>query len=379
MKAEVDAGLLAKAVGTVAKAASTRGSVQVLGGVHITAKNGLLILMCSDMEVSLRTVVSAKVETEGSVLVDVKQLASALKSFDGTLGLDYEEGDNLLVTHERTKLTFPTFHIEDFPKPPFPDPQGEIPAGMLLEAIERVQVAASSDAARPVLSGIRLVVDGQQLMLAATDSYRLAYAKRQLKTKKKAAVEAIVPATALNLLRQLAGRNGTSARAGLGPTIPYGMSDKWFGFQIGPVKELAVRVIDGQFPNVNQLIPDSFPGEIVFNREAALDAVGRIVRLVGSDRSPVRLTAEDGASEVTLDMRGYDSPSVEETLPVKRVSLEPGVFEMGFNAGFLEDGLDCFPDDDLTLHVVSPLRPGFLSNGEDRDNGYLIMPIRMAG
>ena len=355
--------LVAK-LGVVSRAVSTRGSVQVLSGVLLRADGGAIELAATDMELSLRTSLDAQVEGEGAVVVPGKllaDLARLLPENDVTLEYRPEEGV-VQVTSGAYSSRLNTYSAEDFPRLPALDaPLHGVERAALLETIERVARSASRDESRPVLTGILVRFGGGSLVMAATDSYRMSVKETALEGAGPD-FEAIIPARALQELSRI-GAAAESIELGVHENhVVFGAGDVW----------LTTRRIDGQFPNYQQLRPETFEVELTLPRGELLDVVRRAA-VMALRNSPLRLRFAEG--ELTISAQTQDVGETRETLPAAYTG-EP--LEIGFNAEFLRDGVEAVVGDEVRLRLINPLRPGLLS-GEGDDFWYLIMPIRLAG
>jgi DNA polymerase III subunit beta len=355
---------LAQRVALVARAVSTRTSVQILSGVRLDAGDGRLDLAATDMDLSLRTSLEASVEGGGSIVVPGRLLMEVTRLLpDSTVVLEYryEEG-MVLLTSGSAQYRLHTFNVDDFPR--LPDVTGEtfgIARDTFLETVARVSRASSRDESRPVLTGILVRFENGRLVMAATDSYRLAVKETPLESEAPA-LEAIVPARALAELGRIA-QDGDEIQLGLQENhVLFGASDAW----------LTTRRIDGQFPDYRQLIPEEFEHELSLPREDFLDVVRRVA-VMAQRNSPLRLRFADG--ELTVSAQTQDVGEARESLPVR---FAADTLEMGFNADFLREGIESVDSDDVILRLISPLRPGLIRSDGD-DFSYLIMPIRLAG
>jgi DNA polymerase-3 subunit beta len=355
--------LVAK-LAVVARAVSTRGSVQVLSGVLLRAEAGALELAATDMELSLRTQLDAQVQGEGAVAVPGKLLADLARLLpENEVTLEYRPEEGILqVTSGAYSSRLNTYSAEDFPRLPSLDaPLHAVDRAALLETIDRVARSASRDESRPVLTGILVRFEDGTLVMAATDSYRMSVKETSLEGGGPD-FEAIIPARALQELSRL----GSSAE-----TIELGVHENHVVFGAGDVW-LTTRRIDGQFPNYKQLRPESFEVELLLPRSELLDVVRR-ASVMALRNSPLRLRFAEG--ELTISAQTQDVGETRETLPAAYTG-EP--LEIGFNAEFLRDGVESVVGDEVRLRLINPLRPGLLS-GEGEDYWYLIMPIRLAG
>jgi DNA polymerase-3 subunit beta len=356
---------LAHKAGVVARAISQRTSVQVLAGVLLEAGDGQLALAATDMDLSLRASLAADVELAGRAVVPGRLVVDVTRLLpDANVAIEYRpEEAAVSITCGPAEYRLRTYSAEDFPRLPEvgDDVVSEIPGGSFLHTVARVSRAASRDESRPVLTGILVRFDNGKLVMAATDSYRLAVKETPLEGGVPA-LEAIVPARALGELARVA-QGSTTMRLGMQENhVVFGTDEAW----------LTTRRIDGQFPDYRQLVPESFEHEVTFTRAELLDVVRR-VSVMAQRNSPLRLRFEHG--QVTISAQTQDVGEARETLPVPFAG-EP--LEMGFNADFLREGIESVETDEVTLKLISPLRPGLIHAAEE-GFWYLIMPIRLAG
>ena len=241
---------LSSRLALVSRATSTRGTVQVLGGILLRASDGLVELEATDMELSLRTTVPAEVEGEGSLVIPARLLGDIVKLLPAeSVTLAYRPEDGVASIESGSYSSrVNVFAAEDFPRLPSIDvPLQEVEAASLLETVQRVSRATSRDESRPVLTGILVKFEGSRLTMAATDSYRMAVKETELASGGPE-LEAIIPARALDELGRVAA-GAESVQLGVHENhVIFGAGSAW----------LTTRRIDGQFPNVSQLRPETF-------------------------------------------------------------------------------------------------------------------------
>ncbi len=352
---------------TVSRVASTRGAIQALSGVQIAAEGGRVELRATDMEVGLRVPLPAEIVREGSIVLPARLLVDVVRSLSGptvTLELRAAEQDVELVAGNAT-FHIRTLRAEDFP--PFPEPESDgvvtVPAKAFVETILKVANSASRDETRPVLTGILVSASDRELRMVATDSYRLSVKETTLEQPLPSGFEANVPARALQELARLVQQLE-------GESLAVGVRQNQIVFQVAGVV-LSSRLIDGQFPNYRQLIPETFEHELSLAGGELTDVVRRI-SLLAQKNAPLRLSFQPG--ELTVSAQTPDVGEAREALPV---AFQGEPFEIGFNPEFLRDGVEGIESGNIVLKLISPLRPGLIQGGDDAGFLYLIMPIRL--
>jgi DNA polymerase-3 subunit beta len=355
---------LAAALGVVARALSSRGAVQVLSGVLLRAEDGKLTLAATDMEISLRATVEGDISGNAATVVPGRLLTDLVRLLpDDSVTLTHDEGDGMLsVVSGSHSSRLNVYSAEDFPRlPPVDVSLHTVAAPSLLATIEKVARAASRDESRPVLTGILVRFEGKQLVMAATDSYRLAVKETEL-DESGPDLEAIIPARALQELARLA--------AGV-EEVQLGAHENHVIFSAGDVW-LTSRRIDGQFPSYKQLLPETFEAEVTTPRGPLLDVIRR-AGVMAQRNAPLRLRFGEG--ELSVSAQTQDVGEANESLPIDYAGE---LLEIGFNPDFLRDGLEAVAGDTVQLKLINPLRPGLIAS-PDESFWYLIMPIRLAG
>src|SRR3954447_6409410 len=349
----------------VARGVSTRTAVQILAGILLRAEDGRLDLAATDMELSLRTSFEARVGGGGATVVPGRLLVDIARLLpDGEVVLEHRAEEGVLrVECGTASYRLNTYSVEDFPRLPEVEPAAlhAIDRDALLDTVSRVSRSSSRDESRPVLTGILVRFEAGKLVMAATDSYRLSVKETVLEGTAPD-LEAIVPARALAELGRIA-QGGDEIQLGVHENqVVFGADGVW----------LTTRRIDGQFPNYKQLLPEAFEHEVVLSREELLGVVRRVA-VMAQRNSPLRLRFAEG--ELAVSAQTQDVGEARETLPA---AYNADTLEMGFNADFFRDGVESMASDEITLKLISPLRPAVMNGGED-DPTYLVMPIRLAG
>src|SRR3954453_1452675 len=305
MKVVTQRDELAQKLGVVARAVSTRASVQILSGVLLRGEGSRLHLAATDMELSLRSSVAAQVDGEGSVVVPGRLLVDLVRLLpDSEVTIEHRADESgVHVTSGSSTSTLHTYAAEDFPRLPDLDAMGTftVDRQSLLDTVSRVARSASRDESRPVLTGILVRFEPGKLVMAATDSYRLSVKETPV-TGTLPDLEAIIPARALQELARIASGSDEVQLGVQDNHVVFGADSTW----------LTTRRIDGQFPNYRQLLPEQFEHEVPLPREEVLDVVRR-VSLMAQRNSPIRLRFAEG--ELTVRAVTQDVGEASESLP----------------------------------------------------------------
>jgi DNA polymerase III subunit beta len=367
VKISVEREDLLRQLQTVSRVASTRSAIQALSGVRLLASAEGCELQATDMDVGLRVPVSAEVVREGVVVLPARLLLDVVRLLPESqvsLELRATEQDVELMSGNAT-FHIRTLRAEDFP--PFPEPQGtsavQLPIEAFVSTALKVANSASRDDTRPVLTGILVSASDQELRMVATDSYRLSVKETALESPLSSGFEVNVPARALQELARVAGHVEEEQ-------LRVSVRQNQILFELGGVI-LSSRLIDGQFPNFRQLLPETFEHELRVASSELTEVVRRI-SLLAQKNAPLRLSFKPG--EVTISAQTPDIGEALESLPVP-FQGEP--LEIGFNPEFLRAGLEAIEDGDVLVKLISPLRPGLIESGDDSRFRYLIMPIRL--
>ncbi|HEY9313597.1 DNA polymerase III subunit beta [Williamsia sp.] len=389
MKFRVTRDEFADSVAWVARSLPSRPPVPVLGGVLLTVTDSGLSVSGFDFEVSAQVNVSAEVADEGQVLVSGKLLADITRALPAKPVDVQLDGTRVAIVCGSAKFSLPTMPVEDYPQlPDVPDNTGSIPADVFSEAITQVAIAAGRDDTLPMLTGIRLEIDGTTVVLAATDRFRLAV--RELTWTPEVAdttAAVLVPAKTLSEAAKTAGADGNSAVGlafGSGGSIG---ADGLLGI-VGSGRRTTTRLLDAEFPKFRQLLPATHTSVASIEIAPLTEAIKRVA-LVAERGAQVRL--EFGEDSVLLTAGGDDAGRAEEQVDVKYYG-EP--LTIAFNPQYLLDGLTSLHSTSVDFGFTTPARPAVLRPGNENEptpdgNGayaapnseytYLLMPVRLPG
>lgn len=374
MHIRVERDTLAHAVAWAARTLPTRPSMPVLSGVLLVAEKDLLTLSSFDYEISARVQCSVDVLTAGRTLVSGRLLADIAKSLPAEPVNLKIEGNRMLVECGRSSFTLPTLPVEDYPSlPDMPDTAGNVASDVFAQAVAQVAIAAGRDDTLPVLTGIRMEIDGANITLAATDRYRLAVRTFPWSPKKNSIeLNTLVPAKILaDSAKNMAGA----------ATVSFAIAsegERLIGFESEGMRT-TTRLLDGEFPKYRSLLPNESATRAVVDTQELLNAVKRVA-LVAERNTPIRMTFE--GNDLNLRAGSGEDAQANETLGAV---IDGDVIEIAFNPGFLVDGLNAIAAPKALFSFTQSTKPavitGLTTDGKavEDDYRYLLMPIRLTG
>jgi DNA polymerase-3 subunit beta len=379
VKFRVERDVLAEAVAWAARSLPARPPVPVLAGLMLDAtpdNGGRLVLSSFDYEVSARVEVAADISEPGVALVSGRLLADISRSLPARPVEVSTDASKVVVTCGSSRFTLLTLPVEDYPSlPEMPGASGSLRGEEFAAAVAQVAVAAGRDDTLPVLTGVRLEIEGETVTMAATDRYRLAV--RDLPwTPEQSGLSAIalVPARTLSeTAKSLATADKVTvalASAGVGEGL--------VGFE-GAGRRTTSRLLDGEFPKYRSLLPSESASVATVDTAGLIESVRRVA-LVAERNTQIRLSFSGG--EVTLEAGTGDEAQASESLDA---TLTGDDISIAFNPAYLLDGLNALDEAYAELRFTASTRPAVLAGkgASDATAGdayrYLLMPVRLSG
>jgi DNA polymerase-3 subunit beta len=374
MKFRVERDALADAVAWTAKSLPSRPSVPVLAGVLLRAAQGRLTVSGFDYEVSSQVSTEVQADADGAALVSGRLLAEITKALPAR-PVDVAAVDaHLELLCGSARFTLPTMPVEDYPTlPEMPSTAGTVDAGTFAAAVAQVAVAAGRDDTLPLLTGVRVELEGATMTLLATDRYRLAIKELPWRPDNPdASLQALVPAKILADTAKTLGPLGGDVTVALSRG---GLGEGMVGF-VGGARRTTSRLLDGEFPKVRNLLPDHHDARARIPVAALVEVVRRVA-LVAERTTPIRLSfSEDG---LVVEAGGSEDARASEAM---ECGYEGEPMQVAFNPGYLLEGLNALDGPVAVLSLTDPRKPAVLAPaGEDGEVAegyrYLIMPIRI--
>ena len=382
MKFRVDRETLSDAVAWTARSIPARpGTVPQLSGILLATTADGLSLSGFDYETSAQVTVDADIADEGRILVSGRLLADIARALphqpvDVTL-----DGAKLTVTCGSSRFSLQTMPVEDYPAlPDMPPIAGAVDGDVFAAAVSQAVTAAGRDDMLPVLTGVKVEIDGSTLALLATDRFRLSLRELSWRPEQPdVSFSALVPA---RVLSETAKALATGEELAVALAVGGGPGEGLIGFcsSLGSTqRRTTTRLIEGAFPNVRQLFPASSEISASANVAQLLDSVKR-VSLVAGRNTPIRLGFSDGV--VTLEAGNGEEAQASESLEATLVGDD---ISIGFNPSYLLDGLGAIGGSHVHIAMTQPGRPAAFASmagpeaEPDHDFRYLLMPLRMQG
>ncbi len=360
---------LLRGIQIVQTAISVRSTLPVLSNILFQATEKGLRLSATDLEVGIRTWVKADVLQNGAITVPAKIISDFLKTLDDgkEIKIEVQENNKIEIRSGRDRLNVTGLPKTDYPVlPEFDETKAvSVPRNLLREIVKKTVFAASTDETRYVLNGIHLIVENGTATAVATDGRRLAFIQRPVPSQ-KLQIKVIIPTKAIQeLIRMLADEKTTEENIGVF------FSDNQASFFNGETVILS-RLIEGHFPNFEQVIPKTHDIQLKLKRTELLSSVTRAAVGTLERGGSVKMILNKGVIQIQAAAQGR--VEVESELAV---SYEGARFDIAFNPLYLMDVLKSMEQEDVLIELTSPLNPGVVRPANDENYRYIMMPMKI--
>jgi DNA polymerase-3 subunit beta len=363
VKIRIERDAFAETSAWVLRSVGTRATLPVLGGVLIVAEGKQIRLSGTDLEIGAEAHVEGAIDAEGRTVLPGRVLGDIARSLPpGTVRIEAEAGQ-ARISCGSAEFSLRTLPTEDFPSiaAPADAPGSTLLAQEFALAVGQATRAASRDEARPILTGVLLEAEKGKLTLAATDSYRLAI--REIAWDGPAEpLRRVVPARALSEAARAA-EGEESVRLALGESQVA---------VIGEHRRLTTRLIEGEFPNWRQLVPEEQPNRLTVDREAFAEAVRR-VGILAQQGTPLRVELGPAGARLTAGTQ-----DVGEAADLVEGKYEGEPLVIAFNPGYLSDGVQAIEGSEVVLSCRDGQKPAILRSPDGGSFLYLLMPVRIS-
>lgn len=366
MKFTCERDAFAKGVSAVSRVIPSRGPLPILSNVLIAAEGEVLKLSGTDLEVGIRLEIPAQVHQPGSTTVSGKRLAEILAKLpNSNVEIVVEKGDRVQLKCERSKFTLPGLTAAEFPPmaiAKYNDAAGvvSIPAQALVRALKSVDFASAKDE-KSVISGVRFIVKDGKMDLAATDGYRLARFTCDIESE--GVLSAVVPGRAFKELEKLIGPEKSD--------VFISIENNQILFVLGD-RQMSSRLLDGNFPNIEQIIPATFDRSALIDRSFMRLAMERVA-IMASEREAKRMDIGFTKGEVILKANSAELGESTDVIPAE---YDADDFAIAFNSTYFLEGLRALEGETLEVQMNGALSPVVLRSPQSEEQFYLLMPIR---
>ena len=367
MKITILKSNLSKGLNVIGRIVSTRGSLEVLSNILLKTEKGRVCLSATNLEVGINYRVGAKVESDGAITIPARLFTEFINSLPGEKVILELEGDTLKCKSDNYQSSIKGISADEFPLIPEikTNKVFVLNASVLKEAIGMVGFAAATDDSRPVLAGVYMKMDGSKITLATTDSYRLAEKVINLGSEKVKKGEIIIPAKTLMELGRILGEIDGDTK------VSVYLSENQILFEADGLDFIS-RLIEGQFPNYGQIIPESSDTKAKISKEELMSAV-KIASLFARENANSIKVVVKSKGKVDIDSGGSQ---VGDNIASITAEVEGKDGEASFNGKYIMDALGAIKESEVRLEISGKLSPGIIRTIKDKNYIYIIMPLR---
>jgi DNA polymerase-3 subunit beta len=355
-------------VQVVQRAVSSKNPLPVLTGILLKIKNGQLIFTATDLEMGIECSVPVEVDEEGGVVLPSRYFGEIVRKLpDVRISLAVnKENNNISIKYGQSEFNLLGLPSEDFPILPSIDSESTliIKQGIFKNMIKQVGFSISTDDNRPVFTGILMEIENGSIRLVATDTHRLAYRSGKIENIELDLVKSvIIPGKTLNELNRIMNSESEELKIAFG--------DNQIVFEMPGIR-LISRLIEGQFPNYKQVIPQGCKTKIKIKTKDLLEATERASLLAKEGSNVIKLNIT--ADKMIINSNSPEIGKIEEQL---NIEMEGEEAQIAFNSKYLIDVLKVIDVEELLLELTGSLSPGIIKPLEGEDYIYLILPIRI--
>ncbi|PIU03460.1 DNA polymerase III subunit beta [Candidatus Shapirobacteria bacterium CG08_land_8_20_14_0_20_39_18] len=370
---------LNKALVTVSRSVSSKSSLPILANILLETEEGRLKLSATNLEVGINYWLGVKIDNEGSITIPARIVNELIASLPAAkIELETKESTLFLSTNN-FKINVAGLDSAEFPKVPFfpKNPLAVFGKEDLIKGLSQVVIAAAQDEGRPVLTGVLFTSRIEGLTMVATDGYRLSLKKISAQEIDKSVEKLIIPGKTLQevvrIAQETADNKGGSITIKLGLTTE--KSQAVFSF---PNIDFSTRLIEGEFPDYQKIIPQSSTTKVIFGKEEFLRAIKTASIIAREQANIVKLVIDPVGSsgKMTITAETAQVGANESEIEAK---TEGEKLEIAFNYRFLLDFLNVVEGDEIIFEAGGPLAPGVFKPTGDDSFLHIIMPVRIQG
>ncbi len=363
---------LSKALSVVNRAVATRTSLPVLSNVLVATERSMLKLSATNMEISTTVMVGCKIDSEGAVTVPARLLTDLVSQFDAG-PVDFElnpETLELSLSSGKYNATLKGISADDFPPLPAAEPGAtlRLDSTTLKQMIDLTTIATATDDSRPVLSGVSISIDSNSIVFAAADGYRLAIKRLNAETGVEKAVQIIVPRSSMIELSRILSDTREEVEIVISPQATHA------AFQVAGVQMIS-HLIEGQFPNYEQLVPTDSSTRVVLNAAEFSKATRIAAIFARSGSNVIRMEVASGDADAGTVSISAESADIGANSGQLDADVDGEQAFIAFNARFLGECLGTVHTEEVEVQLSGSTSPGLIRPRNDDSYIHVIMPM----
>lgn len=366
MKFICEKNLLQEAISTAQKAVTGKSTMNILEGILINARNNEIMLIGSDIDLSIETKIKAEVIEEGSIVVDSRLFGELIKKLpNAEVEVHTMENNSIEVLCQKSKAIMKYMSSEEFPSLPKINEEMvfNISQGLLKNMIKGTLFAAAQDEIRPILTGVKFEVKDKKLNLVALDGLRLALRSEVLDSDNS--ISAVIPGKTLNEVTKILEDSDKE--------VSITFTQNHILFNLGKTQIISI-LLTGEFINYSSIIPDEYNLKVVVKRSELFECIERASLMAKEGNTNlVKLDIKDDQIVITSDSQ---LGKAREEL---NVIMQGEALKIAFNAKFLIDVFKIMDEEEIVLELTSSVSPCVVKNKEKDNCTYLVLPVRFVG
>ena len=359
--------LLNQAVQTVQKAVATKAQLPILTGIYLSAADNKLELHATDYEIGIKCIIDAKIDEPGTVVISGRYFQEMVRKLPGdTIEISSSTEDRTIkIMANSAQFNLLSLPAEEFPvlKQQTSDNFIIVKDNVLKELIKKTVFACANDEARPIFTGCLLEFSGRNITMVATNTHRLSL-KKDNSEQSTNDLKMIIPAKILNELARI-----------MNSETPIDIKIYWLKNQVAFEFEniyIISRLIEGQFPDYNKVIPPSFATNVIINTKQLLDAVERVSLMArDGDYNVIKLSFKNHSITITSN-----NPDIGKACEIVDATIDGNEVDIAFNVKYISDILKNIHSEDLKFSLNTPLSPASIKPIDDENYVYIVTPVR---
>jgi DNA polymerase III subunit beta len=374
MKVVLNRADLLKGISTVQSAVATKNTMPILANVLLEARDKKLEFVATDLDMGIRCSVIAEVVEKGSITINAKKLSDIVRELpEASVDIEIDENQKMILVCQKSQ-----FKVHGLPKDDFPilpevkkEKVFKINGSLLQEMIHKTIFAVSTDETRYVLNGVYFQVENEKLKMVATDGHRLAYIQKKLEGKGEGKANVIIPTKTLNELSKVISDVAKGKAEKEETIVEVITTENQIKFTVEGV-EIISRLIEGQFPNYEQVIPKDSDKKVEVSTSELSSATKRVAILTSEKSNSIRYQIKPG--KISISSKTPDMGEAKEEIDASYKGEE---ISIAYNAKYVLDVLKNVGTDQVSIELTQPLSPGILKPKGDADYLCVIMPMRV--